>query len=81
MTAESSLRIDANFDDADAFYAALIDAHRGLSDAESEVMNARLVLLLANHVGARAVLEEALRRARDSVIEDRHEQVDQLSDT
>ena len=81
MTRESSLRIDANFDDADAFYAALIDAHRGLSDAESEVMNARLVLLLANHVGARAVLEEALRRARDSVIEDRHEQVDQLSDT
>ena len=46
---------------------------RGMSDEESQVMNARLVLLLANHVGTRAVLEDALKRARDSVIEDRHE--------
>jgi hypothetical protein len=68
-----ALHLDAHFEDADAFYAALIEAHRGLTDEESQIMNARLVLFLANQIGARAVLEEALRRARDSVIEDRHE--------
>ena len=73
MSEADGVRVDANFEDADAFYAALIDAHRGMSDEESQVMNARLVLLLANHVGTRAVLEDALKRARDSVIEDRHE--------
>lgn len=73
MNESDGVRVDANFEDADAFYAALIDAHRGMSDEESQVMNARLVLLLANHVGTRAVLEDALKRARDSVIEDRHE--------
>ena len=47
----SVLNVEPNFDDADAFYAALIDAHRGLSDEQSTALNARLVLLLANHIG------------------------------
>ncbi len=48
----------------DDFYQALIDAHRGFSEGESHRMNARLVLLLANHVGDMAVLLEAIRAAR-----------------
>ena len=50
----------------DDFYEALIDAHRELSPGESQALNARLVLLLANHIGALDVLKEALAAARDS---------------
>jgi Protein of unknown function (DUF2783) len=49
---------------ADDFYEALIDAHRDLSVAQSHALNARLVLLLANHIGEQAVLQEALTAAR-----------------
>lgn len=49
----------------DEFYEALIDAHRDLSDEESGLLNARLVLLLANHVGDLTVLREALATARE----------------
>ena len=55
-----------NFDAPDDFYEALIDAHRDLEPAASHALNARLVLLLANHVGASAVLAQALAAARDS---------------
>ena len=48
----------------DDFYAMLLAAHRGLSDAQSELLNARLVLLLANHIGDLRVLQEALASAR-----------------
>ena len=51
--------------DADAFYNALMDAHEGLDETESHALNARLVLLLANHIGALDVLREALQAARD----------------
>ena len=50
----------------DDFYEALIDAHRDLTLAESQALNARLVLLLANHIGALDVLKAALAAARDS---------------
>lgn len=58
----------ANFEAADDFYEALIDAHRGLDDAQSHELNAKLVLLLANHIGIDAVLREALNAARTSVL-------------
>lgn len=48
----------------DDFYEALIDAHRELSTEQSHAMNARLVLLLANHIGDLPVLREALAAAR-----------------
>lgn len=48
----------------DAFYDLLIEGHRGLSDEQSERMNARLVLLLANHIGDLRVLQEAIVAAR-----------------
>lgn len=54
----------------DDFYEALIEAHRGLSDAQSEMLNARLVLLLANHVGDMQVLREALAAAREGLDND-----------
>lgn len=59
--------LEPNITDADGFYARLIDTHRDLSDAESEALNARLILLLANHVGDVTVLFEALSIARDSI--------------
>lgn len=55
-----------NLSAPDDFYEALIDAHRDLSAEQSHALNARLVLLLANHVGAMDVLREALLAARDS---------------
>ena len=48
----------------DDFYAMLIQGHSGLSDAQSELMNARLVLLLANHIGDLNLLREAIAAAR-----------------
>lgn len=48
----------------DAFYDRLVSAHRGLDDAQSEAMQARLVLLLANHIGDLRVLDEAIALAR-----------------
>ena len=48
----------------DDFYEMLIRGHLGLSDAQSELMNARLVLLLANHIGDLRVLQEAIDAAR-----------------
>ncbi|MFY0991694.1 DUF2783 domain-containing protein [Halomonas sp. C05BenzN] len=54
------LELNPNFTDPDAFYAALTEAHRERSEQESERINARLILLLANHVGDQQVLEEAL---------------------
>lgn len=53
-----------NYEDADRFYAELVRAHDGLSDAASALLNARLVLILANHVGSAAVLAEALGLAK-----------------
>ena len=62
-----ALQRDANSKDPDGFYAAIIEAHAGLADADSAALNARLVLLLANHIGDEAVLREALDVARKSI--------------
>lgn len=51
----------------DDFYEALLAAHEGLDDNESAALNARLVLLLANHIGSLPVLREALALARAGV--------------
>jgi hypothetical protein len=53
-----------NLDSGDDFYEALIDAHRDLAVEQSHALNARLVLLLANHVGSAEVLRQALAAAR-----------------
>ena len=59
-----NLVTDPNLDAPDDFYEALIDTHRDLTLAESQALNARLVLLLANHIGHLDVLREALQAAR-----------------
>ena len=53
-----------NLDAPDEFYEAPIEAHRDLAPEQSHALNARLVLLLANHIGRLDVLEQALQRAR-----------------
>ena len=62
----NQLITEPNLSAPDDFYEALIDAHRDLSLAQSQALNARLVLLLANHVGTLAVLQQALAAARSS---------------
>lgn len=59
-----SLITTPNLSAADDFYEALINAHQDLSIEESQAFNARLVLLLANHIGSFPVLQEALQAAR-----------------
>lgn len=53
-----------NLRDPDGFYAALVTTHEGFSDEASGLLNARLVLILANHIGDPQVLQEALALAR-----------------
>ncbi len=48
----------------DDVYNAIVDAHRDLSDAQCRALDARLILLLVNHVGDEAVIREALKEAR-----------------
>ena len=61
---EPDRRFFRDFSPGDDFYEALIDAHNGLSDEQSEALNARLILLLANHIGDLRVLREALAAAK-----------------
>jgi len=58
------LRTDPRIADPDEFYAALTEAHRDLDVAASRKLDAKLILLLANHVGEVTVLFEALEIAR-----------------
>jgi hypothetical protein len=60
------LNTQPNFEAPDDFYEALIETHQGLTNDQSHALNARLVLLLANHIGSMPVLREALAAARDS---------------
>jgi hypothetical protein len=60
-----SLITDPNLSAPDDFYEALIEVHRGLTPPQSEALNARLVLLLANHIGRFDVLQQALLAARE----------------
>lgn len=57
------LNTDVNLQAADDFYAALVALHDGKSDAESAAINARLILLLANHIGDKDVLRAAMQAA------------------
>ena len=61
------LKLDPNLSQPDDFYEALIEAHRGLSGAQSGRVNAKLILLLANQIGDLAILREALAKAREGI--------------
>ena len=64
-----ALRRTLNLARPDDVSTALVDAHRDLSDEQCRAFDARLILLLANHVGDEAVLREALRAARETMEE------------
>ena len=58
------LRRDLNLAQPDDVYNLIVDAHRGLDEAQCRAFDARLILLLANHVGDEAVIREAVDAAR-----------------
>jgi hypothetical protein len=53
----------ATLADPDAFYSALIELHQGLDIEQSHALNARLILLMAEHIGDDAALLSLLKRA------------------
>jgi len=57
----------SRFEDPDAAYRLIVEAHRGLDEEESRRLDAALILILSNQIGDLALLEEALRLARSSV--------------
>ena len=57
------MKTNPNLSDADGFYEQLMDAHTGLSAEQSELLNARLILLLANQIGDARVLSECIAAA------------------
>jgi hypothetical protein len=59
------MKTQLNFQDADAFYELLLDAHQELGAEQSAALNARLILILANQVGDAKVLRECVEAARD----------------
>jgi hypothetical protein len=63
----SVLQTELRLAEPDEFYADLIAAHDGLSKEESDALNARLILILANHVGDRQVFLEALTVAKETM--------------
>jgi hypothetical protein len=64
---EAGKRYFSAYSPADDFYELLINTHRDLTDEQSELLNARLILLLANHLGDIGTLREALKLAREGV--------------
>jgi hypothetical protein len=70
MNTEKTMALNRqpNIPDPDVFYAELINAQRELSDEQADRVLAKLVLILANHVGDRAVLSEAIALARENTL-------------
>ena len=60
----NTLNLQPNFANADDFYERLLKAHDGLNKEESEALNARLIILLANHIGDFMVLDQAITLAK-----------------
>lgn len=64
---EPGQRYFRDFTPGDDFYEALIETHRDLSDEQSQLLNAKLILLLANQVGDIGILKQALAIAREGI--------------
>lgn len=62
---DAVLNTEPNIASPDDFYEALINVHCGLAPEQSALLNAKLILLLANQIGDLAVLREALAKARE----------------
>jgi hypothetical protein len=63
-----ALSTKSNFADPDAAYRLIVEAHRGISDAQSADLDAALVLVLANHIGDLDVLREAIALAQRRMV-------------
>ncbi len=63
----SKLITEPNLPRPDDFYQELTDLHRELTDEQSLDVNARLILLLCNHIGDQDVLSEAMQAARKHI--------------
>lgn len=59
-----TLNLQKNIARPDDFYQELIDMQRDLSEDEARLMNAKLILILSNHIGDQTILSEAMRLAR-----------------
>jgi len=59
------MKTDLNLQDADGFYEQLLNAHEGLSADQSEQLNMRLILLLANQVGDASILRDCIESAKN----------------
>jgi len=64
---ETGKRYFRDFTPGDDFYESLINTHRDLTDEQSALVNAKLILLLSNHIGDISVLREAMALARADV--------------
>ena len=62
------LNTEPNLAAPDDIYEALVAMHRGLTPPQSALVNAKLILLLANHIGDAGVLRSAMTKARDGVV-------------
>ena len=62
---DSKLQVLGDFEPGDVFYEALMQAHDGLNESQSQLLNARLILVLANHIGHVKVLKQAIKLARN----------------
>ncbi|HLI12516.1 MAG TPA: DUF2783 domain-containing protein [Alphaproteobacteria bacterium] len=65
----AALKETLNLAAPDELYALLIAAHEGLSEAESLKLNAKLLLLLANHIGDVEVIRAAIAKAKQESAE------------
>jgi hypothetical protein len=72
-----TLSTASNFADPDAAYRLIVEAHRGLSEAQSADLDAALVLVLANHIGDLEVLGEALALGRRRTVDAEQQQQQQ----
>lgn len=72
-----ALSTSSNFAKPDDAFRAIVEAHRGLSEAQSADFNAALVLILANHIGDIDVLREAITLAKRRAIETQQQQQQQ----
>jgi hypothetical protein len=72
-----ALSTSSNFAKPDDAFRAIVEAHRGLSDAESAELDAALVLILANHIGDIDVLREAITLARRRTLDAQQQQQQQ----
>ena len=71
------LSTSSNFTKPDDAFRAIVEAHRGLSDAESADLDAALVLVLANHIGDIEVLRQAIELAKQRMLDGQQQQQQQ----